>query len=73
MLAYTLLHHIHFLAPLAESPRHSSGAVSLSQRLEDVGVTGATSPCIQATVDSGTSERGFSAGHSSTLRAAGLR
>lgn len=74
--AFTLLHHIHFLAPLVESPQHSSGAdsdVSLSQRLWDVGITGATPPCIQATADSGTSERCFGAGRSSTLQAAGLR
>lgn len=73
---FTLLHHIHFLAPRAESPQHSSGAdsdVSLSQPLQDVGITGATPPCIQAAADGGTSERCVGAGQSSTLQAAGLR
>lgn len=74
--AFTLLHHIRFLAPLAESPQHSSGAdsdVSLSQRLQDVDITGATPRRAQATADGGTSGRCFGAGHSSMLQAAGLR
>lgn len=66
--ANTLLHHIHFLAPLAESPRQSSGAIrrfSFSESLD-------WRRC-PAFGPGGNSVAGSGAGRSSALQAAGLR